>query len=81
MLSNDGHMTPCAKLSALPDRVFKMAIQVPKAYIYPLFRVLSTTSTVIFGHQAEVSYKVGKGGYNIEMYFSFLPAYKEPLHL
>ena len=63
MLSNDGHMTPCAKLSALPDRVFKIAIQVPKAYIYPLF-----------GHQAEVSYKVGKGGYNIEMYFSFLPA-------
>ena len=35
----------CAKLSGLPDIKLKIVIQVPKTYIYPLFRVLSTTST------------------------------------
>ena len=45
MLSNQGHMAPCAKLSSLPDIKLRIAIQVPKMYRKPLFRVLSTTST------------------------------------
>ena len=45
MLSTQGHMTPCAKLSGLPDIKLKIGIQVLKTYIYPLFRVLSTTTT------------------------------------
>ena len=45
MFSNQGHMTPCAKLSGLPDIKLKIAIWVPKTYINPISRVLSTTST------------------------------------
>ena len=44
MLSNQGHMTFCAKLSGLPDIKLKIAIQVSKMYIYALLRVLSTTT-------------------------------------
>ena len=44
ILSNQAHMTSCAKLSSLLYIKLKIAIQVPKTYIYPLFRVLSTTT-------------------------------------
>ena len=36
------NITPCAKLSGLLYIKFKIAVQVPKTYIYPLFRALST---------------------------------------
>ena len=34
----------CTKVSGLPKIKLKIAIQVPKTYIYTLFRVLSTTT-------------------------------------
>ena len=46
ILSNQGHMTSCAKLRGLLYRKLKIVIQVPKTYIYPLFCVLSTTALV-----------------------------------
>ena len=56
-----------AKLSGLLDIKFKIAIEAPKTYIYPLFRVLSTTTMasrkLIFGLQAKVTYKVRKSVY------------------
>ena len=36
----------CTKVSGLPKIKLKIAIQVPKTYIYTLFRVLSTTTMV-----------------------------------
>ena len=36
MLNNQEHMTPCAKLSDLPDIKLKIAIQVSKTYIPPV---------------------------------------------
>ena len=42
ILNNQVHMTSCAKLSDLLEMKLKIAIQLPKTYIYPLFfRVLS----------------------------------------
>ena len=75
-------MASCVKLSGLLDIKLKIAIQLPKTYIYPLFRALSTTTEgflkIAFGHQ-EKTYKV----YNIEMYFKqlFTCLKGEPLHL
>ena len=36
VLSNQGHMTSCAKLSGQLDIKLNIAIQVPKTYIPPL---------------------------------------------
>ena len=76
ILSNQGHMTSCAKLSGLICVKLKIGIQVIKTYIYPLFRLLSTTIggfwKLTFAHQAKVTYKVRKSVYNIEMYFKQL---------
>ena len=45
ILSNRRHMTSCAKLSGLLlDTELKIATQVPKPYIYPLFCVFSATT-------------------------------------
>ena len=40
MLSSQGHMNSCTDLSGLQDINLKIASQVPKMYIYSLFRVL-----------------------------------------
>ena len=45
IVSRQGYVMSCAKLSGLPDVKLKTAIQVPNRYIYHLFHVLSTTST------------------------------------
>ena len=43
ILSNQGHMTSCSKLSGLLlDTKPKIATQVPKMYMYPLLCVFST---------------------------------------
>ena len=45
ILSNQGHMTSCSKLSGLLlDTKPKIATQVPKMYMYPLLCVFSTTT-------------------------------------
>ena len=45
ILSNQGHMTSCSKLSdLLLDTKPKIATQVPKMYMYPLLCVFSTTT-------------------------------------
>ena len=66
-----GHMASCVK--RLSDIKLKIAIQVPKTYIYPpLSRFINNHCgfwKLIFGHQAKVSYKVRRGGYNLEMHF------------
>ena len=84
MLSNQGHIMSCAKSGELPDIKLKIAIQVPKTYVYSLFRVLSTLRfwKLIFDHQAKVSYKVRKGGCNIEVYFKqFFSLLRENLYI
>ena len=43
LLSRQGRMKSCAKLNYQPNIKLKIAIQVPK--MYPLFRVLSATTT------------------------------------
>ena len=45
MLSNHGCMKSCAELSGRQDIKLKIANQVPKKHIYPLFSVLSATTT------------------------------------
>ena len=45
MLRYQGHITSYAKLSDILDIKLGIAIQVPKTYIYSVFRVLSTTTT------------------------------------
>ena len=66
-------MTSCAKLRGLLYRKLKIAIQVPKTYIYPLFCVLSTTTLVSknwpLATKRKGTYKGRKSVYNIEMYF------------
>ena len=44
LLRTQGRITSCTKLSGLSDIKVKIEIQVSKTYIYPLFRVLSTTT-------------------------------------
>ena len=43
LLNNQGRTTSCAKLNGQLDIKLKIGIQVPK--MYPLFYVLSTTTT------------------------------------
>ena len=45
MLNNQGTYDVLRKVKRLPDIKLKIAIQVPKMYIYLLFRVLSTNTT------------------------------------
>ena len=45
MLSNQGCIKSCVDLSGRQDIKLKTASQVPKKYIYPLFSVLSATTT------------------------------------
>ena len=45
LLSNQGHMTSCVKLSGQPDIKLKIATQIPKTYMYPLFCISSTITT------------------------------------
>ena len=73
MLKQPGTYDVLRKVKRLPDIKLKIAIQVPKTYIYhPLSRFINNHYgfwKLIFGHQAKVLYKVRKGGYNLEMYF------------
>ena len=69
MLSNQGHMKSWAKLSSLLDIRLKIAVQIPKTYIYPSFVFYQQLLKTNISDQAKVLYKVRKSGYNIEMYF------------
>ena len=76
ILSNQGHMTSCAKLSGLLYIKLKIAIQVPKTCIYPSLSCFFNNDCgfwkLTFGHQAKVAYKVRKSVYSIEKFFTCL---------
>ena len=55
ILSNQAHMTFCAKLSDLLYIKLKIAIQVAKTYIYSLVRVLSGRPCTFFIYESESS--------------------------
>ena len=61
------------KVKRVLDIKLKTTIRVPKTYLYPpLSRFINNHYgfwKLIFCHQAKVSYKVRKGGYNLQMYF------------
>ena len=67
------------KVKCLADIKLKIAIQVPKTYIYlPLSRFINNHRDfwrLIFSHQGKVSCKVRKGGYYLQMYFKQIFTY------
>ena len=72
ILSNQGHITSCAKLSSLLYIKLKIVIQVLKTDMSPPLSCFINNDDglwkLTFGHQAKVTYQVIKSVYNIEMY-------------